>query len=352
MNQELLSETEVQELLRQLLHKEGNWVDWGKTCQQLQKAGIKPQTIFEDTGFQVSQQNLIIVAAQVYDSLVKEGASEDLLNYVKGPRSDVFYEFRILNQQQRKAAADLAFAKQIDVDEAHELAKAYQEFNRFAQLPDGFTDHPGDAMAYRYWRLAKQKKELAERARLIAKGLKFAYSQEARTKIEQLLSDFTVVSSKSAPLMPIYRLEKEEDLGRIVPIIGQMPINRQDLTNVPVLTIEEPFRNVKITQEANLVMLPGWQAVLKAQHPVAIFANSANFPQLTGTPEKVLIVVDLGVKSWNDKSYFLVENDSNLEINWFEKEPENPIFGQLVLVLRPKRIIDENNILEPWQMDD
>ncbi|MEO0926707.1 MAG: hypothetical protein AAFY63_12640, partial [Cyanobacteria bacterium J06643_13] len=60
-----MSEAEAQELMRSLLHKEGSWVEWGKGCQRLQKAGYDSQRIFEDTGFQNSQQNLVIVAAQV-----------------------------------------------------------------------------------------------------------------------------------------------------------------------------------------------------------------------------------------------------------------------------------------------
>ncbi|WP_265583307.1 RuBisCO accumulation factor 1 [Synechocystis salina] len=61
-------------------------------------------------------------------------------------------------------------------DEAKELAKAFQEFGYLSQLPEGFTDHPGDALAYQCWKLARQKKNLPERTRLIVKGLKFAHS--------------------------------------------------------------------------------------------------------------------------------------------------------------------------------
>ena len=42
-----ISETEAQELMRSLLHKEGSWVEWGQVCQKLQKAGYSTQRIFE-----------------------------------------------------------------------------------------------------------------------------------------------------------------------------------------------------------------------------------------------------------------------------------------------------------------
>ena len=43
-------------LLLMLRRKERNWVEWGKACQQLQKAGLKPQEIFEATGFELSSK--------------------------------------------------------------------------------------------------------------------------------------------------------------------------------------------------------------------------------------------------------------------------------------------------------
>ncbi|MFN9257903.1 RuBisCO accumulation factor 1, partial [Microcystis sp.] len=187
-----ISETEATELMRSLLHKEGNWVNWGQKCQKLQKAGYDSQLIFEQTGFQNAQQNLIIVAAQVFESLIKSGADEDLLSYYIGPRSDVLYELRILNQEQRLGAAKLAAEKRIEVAEAHDIAKAIQDFSRLSQIPSEFTRHPGDAIAYQCWKRGKQKRDLAERAKLIAKGLKFAHSDSARQAIESLLQDFTV----------------------------------------------------------------------------------------------------------------------------------------------------------------
>ena len=124
-----LSEEQAEELMRSLLHKEGTWVDWGKTCQQLQKAGYNNQTIFEKTGFQASQQNLIIVAAQVYNSLLNSEAPEDLLSYCRGPKSDVLYELRILNQNQREIVAHLAKDKNLDHMETRDVAKTFQTFS-------------------------------------------------------------------------------------------------------------------------------------------------------------------------------------------------------------------------------
>jgi hypothetical protein len=352
-NSNQLSETEIEELWRSLLHKEGSWVEWGKNCQRLQKSGINSQVIFEKTGFQESQQNLVIVAAQVYDSLVKANLAEAILNYFQGPRSDVLYELRVLNQEQRASAAELAYEKKLDLDGAHNLAKAIQEVSRLSQLPPEFTTHPGDAVAYQCWKRARQKKDLQERSRLIAQGLKFAHSLTAREAIEKLLSDFTVIPSRSAPLLPLYRLEKEEELPRIIPVVGNLPITLAMLENTPSVIGGEDFSLVEVSAAGRFVPIPGWQAIFKAVDPVAIFCKSSELPQpLDNLSEEVLVVIDREVKTWNAHSYYLVEQEENLVFQWFEEQPTVSLWGQIILVIRPKRILDENNLLEPWQMDD
>lgn len=338
-------------LLRSLLHKEGTWVDWGKACQKLQKAGYSPQQIFEQSGFQGSQQNLIIVASQVYDSLAQ--ADEELLAYFRGPRSDVLYELRILNQEQRLSAAELLWEKHLDVDAAREVAKAVRQFSRVSQLPPGFTSHPGDAVAYQCWKQAKQKKDLGERSRHIAKGLKFAYSETARQAIEQLLGELTSQPALKAPLMPLYRLESEEQLSRLVSVAGRMPLSKKQWQTAISIESKEPFSIVETTKKQQIVPIPGWQVVLKAEDPVAILCQSDELPNpLPGVPELVLVLVDRAQKQWNVESYFLFEQKKKLSFQWFEEAPKTSLLGQVILVLRPKKILDENNLIEPWQIDD
>ncbi|MDJ0570428.1 MAG: hypothetical protein QNJ53_15490 [Pleurocapsa sp. MO_192.B19] len=351
-SQTQISQAEAEELMRSLLHKEGTWVEWGKICRQLQQAGYSTQKIFEDTGFQNSQQNLVIVAAQVFDNLVQSNVDSEILNYFKGPRSDVLYEFRVLNQQQRVDASLLAYDKRIDVDGAHLVAKAMQDVSRMSQLPEAFTNHPGDWVAYISWKRAKSKKDLQERSRLIAQGLKFAHSATAREAIEKLLSDFSVVKSATAPLLPLYRLEIEEELPRIVPLAGSYPLDSQAIEAIEKLEIHQPFSSIKATS-GTYIPVPGWQTLLKATDPVAYLCNSDLLPKfLGGKVEEVLVILDRAIKNWDINSYFIVEIEGKLELRWFETEPNVKIIGQLVLVLRPKKILDEGNITEPWQMDD
>jgi hypothetical protein len=348
-----LSPEAATELFRSLLHKEGCWVDWGIGCQTLQKSGYSVMEIFEQTGFQGSHQNMIIVAAQVYQSVEQEGGSEELLAYCRGPRSDVLYELRVLNHQQRAIAAQVAKDKNLEFDGAKELAKAIQHFARLPQIPDGFTEHPGDAVAYQAWRAAKQKKDLQDRTRLIAKGLKFAHSESARAKVEQLLSDLTASPAKAAPLLPLYRYEDDNDVPHLIPVAGTIPLEVSALQQVAAIKLEEPFNVVQVTEPTTLVPLPCWQSVLTAIDPVVIFHQTDQLPQpIPGRPEPILVLVDRGKVEWNDNSYFAFEQDGKVELAWFAEQPEQKILGQVLLLMRPKKVFDENNLREPWQMDD
>ena len=347
-----ISEAEAQEMLRSLLHKEGTWVEWGQTCQKLQKAGYSTQQIFEDTGFQNSQQNMVIVASQVYNNLVRDGVAPEVLEYFKGPRSDVLHEFRLLNQEQRVEAANLAYEKQLNIDGAHLVTKAMRDVSRISQLPESFTNHPGDWVAYLSWKRAQSQKDLQQRSRLIAQGLKFAHSASAREAIEKLLSDFNIVKAVSEPLLPLYRLETEDELPRIVPLAGSYPLSSHEIAKVNQIKNQQPFGNIT-SKDGSYVPVPGWQVALKAKDPIAYFCSSDRLPKsLSGRVEEVLIMLDRANTTWNVNSYFVVETDGKLEIHWFETEPTEKIVGQLVLILRPKRILDEGNLTQPWQMDD
>ncbi|NCO75143.1 MAG: hypothetical protein GW856_07880 [Cyanobacteria bacterium] len=355
-NNNPLSVEEKEKIMTSLLHKEGSWVDWGKACQILQLGGVNSQEIFENTGLQTSQQNLVIVGAQVYDSLVKGEAQEDLLTYYQGPRSDVLYELRILNHQERLSAAILAKEKQLDVDGAKEIAKAIKHFSHLSQPPTGFTLHPGDAVAYQHWKNARQKKTLADKARLIAEGLKFAHSSTARQQIEQLLTQAASSAStatQNAPLLPLYRIENDEQLPCILPVVGTFPLTSLDLKKVPIFEQIEPFGMVKIKENIPIVSIPSWQVILKAKKPAVIMCKTEDLPKLPSTKsEELLVVVDLDIQEWDIKNYWLIEDENTLKFDWFQSNPNGKILGQLLLILRPKKILDEDNLTQPWQMDD
>ncbi len=346
------SEINLEDILRSLRRKEGNWVQWGQACQQLQKAGYSPQAVFEETGFEPIQQNQVMVGAQVYAGLVSHAASESVLTHFKHQGSDSLYELRILAQGDRVAVAELLVNKKIDSEGCHEVVKAVKEFSRI-KPPVEFSSHPGDAVAYECWKNARQKSDLQERSRLIARGLSFAHTQSARSQIEKLLTDFTVVKATAAPRLPIYRLDDETDSPRIIPVVGKIPLTKSDLQVVPIITEEGVFNIIKQRGTAAWVTVPGWQVVIKADDPVAILVDREVLIPETAIAEELLVICDRAQRSWQKDTYFLVEQaDAKLGFQYFDEAPEQKLLGQIVLIMRPKKIFDQDARNDIWQLEE
>lgn len=344
---------DIEAMLTSLRQKRGSWVEWGQAIAQLQKAGQTPQQIFEATGFEPVQQNQVIVGAQVYTSLEKTNASEAVRSRFTQKGSDILYELRLLNNAERVAAAEFILAHNLDADMAKEVARDMKEFSRLRNLPEGFANHPGDAIAYQCWRLARQKSDLQERSRLIAKGLRFADSDTARQKIEQLLVDFTVVPKRPAPTIPFYRPDSEDQLPRLIPVVGEMPLQSAEVQAVPIVEAVEPFRIVKFAGEQAWVALPGWQTIRSAEDPIAILCQSDRLPNQSATAsEPVLVVADRDAREWDVNSYFVCDAAGEVDFAWFETQPDVKLLGKIVVVVRPKHIIDEELTKDSWQIDE
>lgn len=343
----------TEELLLMLRRKESNWVEWGKACQQLQKSGLTTQAIFEATGFEPIQQNQIIVAAQVFDSMMKVGIAEATQTHYQRVGSDSLYELRILSQEDRAVTADYLFNRNIDSEGAKEVAKAFKEFSHMRQPPEGFTHHPGDAVAYQYWRYVKQKSDLAEKTRLIARGLMFAHSQSARNQIEKLLTELTAPPERKAPALPVYRLEVDDELPRTFPVAGSFPLASSVFASVPKTEDSGAFHITRHNWNGDWVSLPGWKVIAAAEEPIGIIAPKDSLPlKISAQSREMIVVVDRGITEWDQFHYFAIDRDGQLAIEWFDAAPSLPLLGRLVLIIHPKRPIEPGNPQDLWDMED
>jgi Rubisco Assembly chaperone C-terminal domain/Rubisco accumulation factor 1 alpha helical domain/Rubisco accumulation factor 1 helix turn helix domain len=349
-----LPEAAAIELLTAMRRKEGNWVTWAEACQALQKAGWNTQRIFEETGFEPIQQNQILGAVQVYNSMLAAGLSAPAQAHFSHRASDVLYELRVLSPSDRVAAAEFAFTRGMDMLDAREMAKSMKDFSRLSQQPEGFTTHPGDVMAYFAWFAAKQKNDLQARSGFIAKGLKFAHTDNARKQIEQLLTDFSAAPTKRAPRMPVYRPDSDEELPRVIAVAGQMPLTKADVRSVPFVDRQEPFGMVQFEGAAAWVPIPGWQVIRTAADPVVILMRSEELPQpLDGDQSQVVVVVDRAVRQWDGDSYFVTVGENEvIAVQWLPEEPSIELLGKVVLIMRPKKIFDESYTQEMYQWDE
>ncbi|MEB3339094.1 MAG: RuBisCO accumulation factor 1, partial [Leptolyngbyaceae bacterium] len=84
-----------------------------------------------------------------------------------------------------------------------------------------------------------------------------------------------------------------------------------------------------------------------------ILSNSQDLPNsLPGRTEEVLVVVDRAERDWDAENYYIVEQANQLQIQWFEETPDLPLLGRVILMMRPKQILDENVTKDPWQIDE
>ncbi len=340
-------------LLLMLRRKEGNWVGWGKACQQLQKSGLNPQEIFEATGFEPIQQNQIIVGSQVFDSLMSVGVAPATETHYQRVGSDSLYELRILSQEDRAATADYLHSRNIDSEGSKEVAKAFKEFSYMRQPPEGFTHHPGDAVAYQYWRYIKQQGDLTEKTRLIARGLMFAHSQSARNQIEKLLTALTAPAQKTAPALPVYRLEADEQLPRTIPVAGVFPIDSSILAEVPRVAATGSFQIVKNNWAGGWVTFPGWGVLCKAEDPIAVIGDLEHLPlKISNQSPETIVILDRSATEWDEFNYFAIDRDGKLAIEWFDSQPTIPLLAKLVLIIHPKRPIDPDNPKDLWELED
>jgi hypothetical protein len=337
-------------VLLRLRRKEGNWVGWGQDCQQLQKTGYTPQQIFEASGFEPIHQNQLIVAAQVFANITEIGVQPATVTHFTRVGSDSLYELRILSKKDRATVADFLVDRNLNSESAKEVAKATRDYADLRQLPTGFTAHPGDAVAYQYWRYASQQHDLMEKTRLVARGLLFAHSNSARQQIEKLLGSLSQ-PERANPKLPLYRLESDEELPRFLPVAGKLPLKAADVAAIPRATAVGAFSLVNTTWQ-RWVGLPGWQMVISAIDPIVVFQVNQNLIKDAEAEEELLMLIDRGITEWNDFKYFMVDRGGELVIDYFATLPSEPIIGQLVLVLRPKRLLATGDQHDLWQIEE
>ncbi len=337
--------------LLRLRRKEGNWVEWGQSSQRLQKDGYTAQQIFEASGFEPIHQNQIIVAAQVFSSMIEVGIKPATETHFSRVGSDSLYELRVLGKKDRAAVADFLYERNINSDGSKEVAKAVKEFTDLRQRPEGFSNHPGDAVAYLYWRYAKQQNDLMEKTRLVARGLLFAHSPQARQQVEKLLGTISL-PELTRPTLPLYRLESDEDLPRFVPVAGKLPIASQVLKDIATIRIVNSFGVIDTANAPHWVGLPGWQTVSAVINPVVIFTLNKQLIPDAETEEELLLLIDRAVTDWDEYKYFAVDRNGQVAVEWFSAAPTETILGQLVLILRPKRMLVTGDQHDLWQIEE
>lgn len=192
-------ESALTDMHQRLLRSSQDWLEKGRLLHYLHGSGVDGEAIFQATGMDPSEQEQLRIAADVFGSLEKGNAPRPVLSHYARDHGGILREFQALSQMQRVHAATLAVAKHLDVREAKEVASAIEDFSRFSHPPEGFSEHSGDAVAYRCWTEARRTSDPTHREHLIARGLRFAHSTTARIKLETLLEQPAATERSSTP---------------------------------------------------------------------------------------------------------------------------------------------------------
>jgi hypothetical protein len=194
---------------------------------------------------------------------------------------------------------------------------------------------------------------LAEKTRLIARGLMFAHSQSARNQIEKLLTELTAPPQRQAPALPVYRLEGDDELPRTFPVAGTFPLPSSVFASVPKIEGSGAFHITHSNWSGDWVSLPGWKVITAAEEPIGIIAPRDSLPfQISAQSQEMIVVLDRGITVWDEFHYFAIDRDGQLGIEWFDAAPSIPLLGKLVLIIHPKRAIEPGNPQDLWDMED
>jgi hypothetical protein len=132
-----------------------------------------------------------------------------------------------------------------------------------------------------------------------------------------------------------------------------LPLTPEVLKAVPFITEIPPFRIVKFTGEQAWVALPGWKILLNAEDPVVVIGNSDIFPNPHQNKiEPIMIVIDRSQREWDVSNYFVFDNGGTIDFQWFETAPAIPLLGKMIVLVRPKKVLDEEYTKDAWQIDE
>ncbi|AES61189.1 hypothetical protein MtrunA17_Chr1g0190081 [Medicago truncatula] len=343
-----------------LANRLGAWHEYAPLITSLLREGFSPPTLEETTGITGVEQNRIIVATQVRDTLVQANTDEEILSYFDSGGAEVLYEIRLLSTSQRAAAARFIVEKRYDGKGAQDLARSIKDFpsRRGEKHWESFDYHlPGDCLAYLYYRQSKENKNPSDpRTAFLQQALSAVESDKARNVILEELN------GKAEE-------EKVEDVVLKVPVnVVRLKIGEvAEATSVVVLPVCKAEEGERVIMEApseirkegefgivvaekgweKWVVLPAWGPVVNLGKGVVVsFLDARVLPWKANNrwckEEPILVVADRSKREVeNDDGFYLVKDDGNdvgLKVqrgSILKEMGVNECLGNVVIVVRP-----------------
>eukprot|EP00271_Cylindrocystis_brebissonii_P009082 TRINITY_DN23709_c0_g1_i1.p1 TRINITY_DN23709_c0_g1~~TRINITY_DN23709_c0_g1_i1.p1 ORF type:complete len:479 (-),score=73.33 TRINITY_DN23709_c0_g1_i1:776-2212(-) len=354
--------TSLEEQWEILSERRGLWFEYAPIVSSIQRAGFPPSVIDEKIGMNGVEQNTLIVAYQVYMSLVDSGLDRSVMSYFDAGGAEILYELRTLSSLQRLDAAEYVVEERMDAKGARELSKAIKEHERRRREDshECFSSSPGDCLAFALFRVANECRSDEDRISALTKALSRASTDSARIRLQQALgnapdADTSPVPTPAAPVprLQLVRLIEDETSGYPVPVISASSLTdlqQSALTSISAMRRPDgPFRIFTPSAGQQLVVLPSWPALIASCAPAAIFlADAAKLPSIVGTKGvtlsgPILLAVDCGAggEGVKETCFYLTSGESNTGVelctgaSLMQGKGEKTVLGQVLMALLP-----------------
>ncbi|KAF3452338.1 hypothetical protein FNV43_RR02771 [Rhamnella rubrinervis] len=360
--------------LEVLANRLGLWFEYAPLIPSLIQEGFTPPSIEEATGISGVEQNRILVAAQVRDSLVQSKTDPQILAEFDLGGAELLYEIRLLSAQQRAAAARYIAESKFDAKGSQDLARAMKDFPR-RRGDKGWESFdyvlPGDCLSFMFYRQSREHRNPSEqRTAALEQALKVAESDKAKKMIlEELEGRDGAKEGKESQVMeavrvPVVRMKTGEvaEASKVVvlPVCRAEEREREVLEAPWECRSEGEFGVVLAEKEwKRWVVLPGWEPVvgLGKGGVVVSFVDARALPWKTNRwykEEAILVVADRSRKEVAaDDGFYLVAVDDGLKVQRGSALKEvnvNESLGTVVLVIRPPREETEDQLSdEDWE---
>lgn len=357
-----------------LANRMGLWFEYAPLITSLYRDGFISTTIEELTGIPSIEQNCLVVAAQVRDSLV-ESTDDETVAHFDGPSApERLYAIRTLNTPQRALAARFIIDNGFDGRKAEELARSMKDYpRRYGErgLESFDGNLPGDCLAFMYFRQALEHRNASSPElckAMLEKALELAETDKAKQRVLQDLEgkgegDDGVI--EDVIRVPVVRMAYGEvAASSTVVVFPVCKAAESEMEEAPwECGMQGEFGVVQAEKGwSRWVVLPGWGPVAGLNRGGVVVA----FPKARGVlpwsarrkdaEEEILVVVDRGVKEVESESgYYLVASgggNGKPEEVGFKVESGAKLksigvdksLGSVVMVVRPPREETEDQI--------
>ncbi|KAG2696827.1 hypothetical protein I3843_07G076600 [Carya illinoinensis] len=361
-----------------LANRLGLWFEYAPLIPTLIREGFSPSSIEESTGISGVEQNRLVVAAQVRDSLQQSNTDPEILSSFDTGGAELLYEIRLLSAQQRAAAASYIVEQRLDAKGAQDLARALKDFPR-RRGDKGWESFdyalPGDCLSFMYYRQSREHKNPSEeRTSALEQALRVAQTEKAKSRILEELEgrgegkggeDGDVEYGVRVPVVRLKIGEVAEASSVVVLPVCRAEEMEGGILEAPWKCRSEGEFGVVVAEKAwkRWVVLPGWAPVMElGEGGVAVsFGDARALPWKANRwyrEEAILVVADRGRKEVAaDDGFYLVAVDSGgsvaLKVERGSALREIGVMeslGTVVLVVRPPREDTDDQLSdEDWE---